>query len=116
MTMTKPGSSVTADFPDLDTLTFEVVDGTIGVLRINRPDRMNSQTVQMFTEYGQAAFALRDSGLRALILTATGVRAFCAGFDLEEIDVITRMGCARVPEVPGDGLAASRRSGTCRSR
>jgi enoyl-CoA hydratase/carnithine racemase len=92
MTVTEPRESVlTIDFPELDTLTFEIVDGAIGILRINRPERMNSQTVQMFTEYGLAAFALRDSGLRALILTATGERAFCAGFDLDEIDVITRM-------------------------
>src|SRR5215211_4346938 len=55
------------DFPALETLTFEVLDGDIGVLRINRPDRMNSQTVQMFSEYGEAAFALRDTALRALI-------------------------------------------------
>ena len=53
---------------------------------------MNSQTVRMFTEYGLAARALRDSRLRALILTGTGQRAFCAGFDLDEVDVITRMG------------------------
>lgn len=80
------------DFPDLETLTFEVVDGDIGVLRINRPDRMNSQTIRMFSEYGEAAFALRDAPLRALILTATGTRAFCAGFDLDEIHRITEMG------------------------
>lgn len=79
-------------FPELETLTFEVLDGEIGVLRINRPDRMNSQTVRMFSEYGQAALALRDSGLRALILTGAGERVFCAGFDLDEIDVITSMG------------------------
>lgn len=79
-------------FPALETLTFEVLDRDIGVLRINRPERMNSQTVRMFTEYGQAAYALRDSGLRALIVTGSGKRAFCAGFDLDEIEVITRMG------------------------
>lgn len=79
-------------FPELETLTFEVLDGEIGVLRISRPDRMNSQTVRMFSEYGQAALALRDSGLRALILTGAGERVFCAGFDLDEIDVITSMG------------------------
>jgi len=94
--MTITGSSGKADaeidFPVLETLTFEVLDGDVGVLRINRPDRMNSQTVTMFSEYGAAAFALRDTALRALILTATGERAFCAGFDLDEIDVITRMG------------------------
>ncbi|WP_461155925.1 enoyl-CoA hydratase/isomerase family protein [Saccharopolyspora tripterygii] len=73
-------------------MTFEVIDGEIGVLRINRPERMNSQTVRMFSEYGLAAQALRDSGLRALILTGAGERAFCAGFDLDEIEVITSMG------------------------
>ncbi len=85
-------AAVKIDFPALETLTFEVLDGDIGVLRINRPDRMNSQTAKMFSEYGEAAFALRDTALRALIVTGTGERAFCAGFDLDEIDVITRMG------------------------
>ncbi|CAN5460412.1 enoyl-CoA hydratase-related protein [soil metagenome] len=89
---TTDDARVSVDFPPLEQLSFEVVDGNIGVLRINRPDRMNSQTIQMFTEYGEAAFALRDAPLRALILTATGTRAFCAGFDLEEIHQITEMG------------------------
>jgi enoyl-CoA hydratase/carnithine racemase len=84
--------TVAVDFPPLQELTFEVLKGDIGVLRINRPDRMNSQTIRMFSEYGEAAFALRDAPLRALILTATGERAFCAGFDLDEIHRITEMG------------------------
>jgi enoyl-CoA hydratase/carnithine racemase len=84
--------TATTDFPELQTLTFEVAEAGIGVLRVNRPERMNSQTVRMFTEYGLAARTLRDSRLRALILTGAGERAFCAGFDLDEIDVITRMG------------------------
>jgi enoyl-CoA hydratase/carnithine racemase len=91
MTMTDH-SPITVDFPALEELTFEVLPGDIGVLRINRPDRMNSQTIRMFTEYGEAAFALRDVPLRALILTATGERAFCAGFDLDQIHRITEMG------------------------
>jgi enoyl-CoA hydratase/carnithine racemase len=91
MTVTQR-TPVTVAFPPLEQLTFEVVDGDIGVLRINRPDRMNSQTIRMFSEYGEAAFALRDAPLRALILTAAGTRAFCAGFDLEEIHRITEMG------------------------
>lgn len=90
MTVTDEPAQV--DFPALEQLTFEVLDGDIGVLRMNRPDRMNSQTVRMFSEYGEAAFALRDARLRALILTGTGERAFCAGFDLDEISVITGMG------------------------
>jgi enoyl-CoA hydratase/carnithine racemase len=80
------------EVPALDTLTIEALDRHVAVLRINRPDRMNSQTVTMFTEYGIAARALRDSGLRALVLTGTGERAFCAGFDLDQVGVITQMG------------------------
>jgi enoyl-CoA hydratase/carnithine racemase len=87
-----PAMTAITDFPELQTLAFEVAEAGLGVLRINRPERMNSQTVRMFAEYGLAARALRDSRLRALILTGAGERAFCAGFDLDEADVITRMG------------------------
>ncbi|SEP48705.1 enoyl-CoA hydratase/isomerase family protein [Amycolatopsis saalfeldensis] len=99
------------DFPELETLAFEVLEGEVGVLRLNRPERMNSQTVRMFHEYALAARALRDSGLRALILTSAGERAFCAGFDLAEIDVITRMGVReflKFQETATGGIAALR--------
>ncbi|GAA3522584.1 enoyl-CoA hydratase [Amycolatopsis ultiminotia] len=99
------------DFPELETLAFETVANSVGVLRLNRPERMNSQTVRMFHEYGLAARALRDSGLRALILTSAGERAFCAGFDLAEIDVITRMGVReflKFQEAATGGIAAIR--------
>ncbi|HEY3004166.1 MAG TPA: enoyl-CoA hydratase-related protein [Kribbellaceae bacterium] len=101
----------TTSFPELETLTFEPLDGGLGVLRINRPHRMNSQTVRMFTEHGLAARALRDSGLRALVLTGAGDRAFCAGFDLDELDVITRMGVLeflRFQETATGGIQAIR--------
>ena len=83
---------MTIDFPELRTLTFEEAEPGVGILRMDRPDRMNSQTVTMFHEYLAAGRALRDSGLRALIVTGAGERAFCAGFDLDEIHVITEMG------------------------
>ena len=110
MTMTDH-SPITVDFPALEELTFEVLPGDIGVLRINRPDRMNSQTIRMFTEYGEAAFALRDVPLRALILTATGERAFCAGFDLDQIHRITEMGVReflKIQETATGGIQAIR--------
>ncbi|NMO02274.1 enoyl-CoA hydratase/isomerase family protein [Gordonia sp. TBRC 11910] len=83
---------MTIDFPELETLTFTEAEPGVGVLAMNRPERMNSQTVEMFGEYLAAGRALRDSGLRALIVTGSGDRAFCAGFDLDEIHVITEMG------------------------
>lgn len=112
MTITDESGIVAhADFPELETLTFEVLEGAVGVLRVNRPDRMNSQTVRMFHEFGSAAFALRDVPLRALIITGAGERAFCAGFDLDEIDVITQMGpleFVRFIEVCTGGIRAIR--------
>jgi enoyl-CoA hydratase/carnithine racemase len=105
------GPTVPAEFPSLNTLTFEILENSVGVLRINRPDRMNSQTVEMFHEYLEAAFALRDVPLRALIVTGTGERAFCPGFDLDEIDVLMRMGVReflRFQEVATGGIQGIR--------
>ena len=109
--MDAPPGDGSVGLPELSTLTLEVRDGGVGVLRLARPERMNSQTVRMFTEYGLVARALRDSDLRALVLTGTGERAFCAGFDLDEIDVITSMGVLeflRFQETATGGIAALR--------
>jgi enoyl-CoA hydratase/carnithine racemase len=76
----------------LETLTLTTLDDGIVLLTINRPDRLNTMNVRMFTDLTLATRALRDSGVRALILTGAGERAFCAGFDLAEIEVITQMG------------------------
>lgn len=99
------------DLPPLRTLTLAVAEDDVAVLTINRPDRMNSQTVQMFEELHTAALVLRDLPVRALIVTGAGQRAFCAGFDLDEIDVITTMGVREFlefVELATGGLAAIR--------
>lgn len=80
------------DPPELETLSLEQLAGGVVLMKMNRPDRMNSQTVQMFREYGTVGKVLRDSTARALIITGAGDRAFCAGFDTDEIDVLTSMG------------------------
>ena len=76
----------------LQTLDLRLTDDAVAVLRIDRPDRMNSQTVRMFTEFGLAADAIRDSPARAVVLAGAGSRAFCAGFDLAEIGVLADWG------------------------
>ena len=111
MTATENQAPAAFEVPALETLDIELLDAGLAVLRVNRPARMNSQTVTMFHEYGVAARALRDSGLRALILTGAGERAFCAGFDLDEIDVITQMGLReflKFQETAANGIAALR--------
>jgi enoyl-CoA hydratase/carnithine racemase len=68
-----------------ETMTFdEPVPGVL-VATLNRPDRLNAMTVQMFAEFERLAAEWRDSDLRAVILTGAG-RAFCAGFDLDDAD------------------------------
>jgi enoyl-CoA hydratase/carnithine racemase len=78
---------------------------------MNRPERANSQTVTMFKEYLVAGRALRDSGLRSLIVTGTGNRAFCAGFDIDQVHVLTEMGAGEFvtfQETATGGIASIR--------
>jgi enoyl-CoA hydratase/carnithine racemase len=77
------------------TLTFDEHPQGIVVMSVNRPHRANSQTVEMFGEIAWATATLRNAPLRALIITGAGGKAFCTGFDLDEVEIIARMS---VPE------------------
>jgi enoyl-CoA hydratase/carnithine racemase len=69
----------------MTTMTLEQpVEGVL-VATLNRPDRLNAMTNDMFDELEQLALANRFSDLRALIITGAG-RAFCAGFDLDDAE------------------------------
>jgi 2-(1,2-epoxy-1,2-dihydrophenyl)acetyl-CoA isomerase len=65
-----------------DTILFEQTDG-IARLTLNRPDRLNSFTVQMHEEVQHALRALKPGSARVLVLTGAG-RGFCAGQDLND--------------------------------
>ena len=66
-----------------ETILFEVADGAAR-LTLNRPDRLNSFTVQMHAEVADALSKVEhDPGVRALLLTGAG-RGFCAGQDLSD--------------------------------
>ncbi|HZF94782.1 MAG TPA: 2-(1,2-epoxy-1,2-dihydrophenyl)acetyl-CoA isomerase PaaG [Allosphingosinicella sp.] len=56
-------------------------EGAIARLTLNRPDRLNSFTVQMHEEVADALSQLDDA--RVLVLTGAG-RGFCAGQDLND--------------------------------
>ncbi len=68
------------------------VDGPVGTLRLNRPERMNAVIEAMYREIGDALERTsREGSVRCLILTGSvrvreGVekQAFCAGADLKE--------------------------------
>lgn len=65
-------------------------DGGIARITLNRADRLNAFSAEMFGELQQAldrveASAASEGGARVLVLTGAG-RGFCAGADLSAID------------------------------
>jgi 2-(1,2-epoxy-1,2-dihydrophenyl)acetyl-CoA isomerase len=68
---------VTEDF------IFEQTDG-VAWLTLNRPERMNAMSNEMLRGLGDAlARCSEDEGVRAIVLTGAGDRAFCAGGDVK---------------------------------
>jgi enoyl-CoA hydratase len=68
-----------------------LTDGNIGIIRLNRPERMNAVIEEMYLEIQDALkCAHSDDAIRALILTGSVLKkgdvkkqAFCAGADLK---------------------------------
>lgn len=57
--------------------------GAVLVLRLNRPEARNALTPALTAALGAALLAADDDPeIRAVVLTGTGDRAFCAGMDL----------------------------------
>lgn len=68
-------------------MTDLIVDrrGAVVVVRLNRPEARNALTGSLMSDLGSALVdAERDVDVRAVVLTGTGDRAFCAGLDLRE--------------------------------
>jgi len=60
-----------------------VRDGAIAELRLDNPGRLNALTIPMLEALDAHCAELeRDSAIRAVIVTAEGDRAFCAGADI----------------------------------
>ncbi|WP_273735365.1 enoyl-CoA hydratase/isomerase family protein [Mycolicibacterium septicum] len=91
----RPIEHVLDELGTANTLTFSTPCPGVGVMAVNRPDRGNSQTVEMFGEIAWFAQVLRQAPLRALVVTGAGGATFCTGFDLAEVGVIAQMS---VPE------------------
>jgi enoyl-CoA hydratase/carnithine racemase len=57
----------------------------VATITLNRPERLNALTFEVYTELKDTFRALdTEPGVRAVIITGTG-RAFCAGGDVEDI-------------------------------
>jgi len=56
------------------------------VLTINRPEALNALNSEVVRGLNAAFDAVRDSDARALLITGTGDKAFCAGADIKEFN------------------------------
>ena len=68
------------------TIQFEM-RGSICLLTLNRPDRLNALTVEVASDFNEAVREALEKGARVIVLTGAG-RAFCAGGDLREMQEI----------------------------
>jgi enoyl-CoA hydratase len=60
-----------------------IVDGAVAELRLDNPAKLNSLTVAMLEALeGHCAALERNPSVVAVVVTATGDRAFCAGADI----------------------------------
>ncbi|NUP07538.1 MAG: enoyl-CoA hydratase [Polyangiaceae bacterium] len=59
--------------------------GRVGVLVLDRPDRRNALSRKTLSELGRLGRELiADESIRAIVLTGSGEKVFCAGADLKE--------------------------------
>ena len=59
--------------------------GRVGVITLNRPEKLNAWTPRMMAEYRDAIQRSNDEpGIGAIVMTGAG-RAFCAGADIEAV-------------------------------
>lgn len=69
---------------DPKSFAYELKDG-IATLTLNRPDRLNALTFEVYRELTDTFRALdTEEGVRAVLITGAG-RAFCSGGDVEDI-------------------------------
>lgn len=62
-------------------------DGFVGIITINRPEKLNAMTPEMAGALVAAVNDFNtDDGIRCVILTGSGEKAFCAGSDIGTLD------------------------------
>ena len=81
------------EIPTLETLRFEVLPAdealpegpAIGLIRLDRPKALNAINAQMIADLEAVLAYSATLGLRALVLTGAGPRAFAAGADISQM-------------------------------
>jgi 2-(1,2-epoxy-1,2-dihydrophenyl)acetyl-CoA isomerase len=82
------------------------VDGSVGTITLNRPDKLNALTVEMVEELATALVKLAGAeAVRAILLTGAG-SAFCAGADVNLLGSLIERGDETTGRRLVDGLRA----------
>lgn len=68
-----------------ESISFTVESSKIGILTINRPDKLNALNNQVFEELATLLKAELINELRVIILTGSGDKSFVAGADIAEL-------------------------------
>ena len=63
--------------------------GEVGILSINRPQKLNALNIQVLRELKACLTELHSSNLKGLIVTGEGEKAFIAGADIAEMKPMT---------------------------
>ena len=72
---------------DFDNLLLEH-DGAVAIVTVNRPKVLNALNFATIDDLRRAALALKhDAGVRAIVITGAGDKAFVAGADINELTV-----------------------------
>lgn len=62
-------------------------DGFVGIITINRPEKLNAMTPEMAEALVAAVAEFNaDDGIRCVVLTGAGEKAFCAGSDIRTLE------------------------------
>lgn len=72
-----------------DSIIVETDENGICILTINRPEKMNALNNEVFEELDEALGIIRsDAGVKGLIITGAGDKAFVAGADIKELNTL----------------------------
>lgn len=80
------------------------VDGRVGIVSLNRPDRMNAVTAELFADLTDALATVQAADVKAVIVTGNG-RGFCAGADLKAERPALEPGSRRLRQLYNPAIA-----------
>lgn len=80
---------------DFETIKFELKENGIGIITLNRPERLNALSLQMVEDLNEILDHLMiNLDCRVVIIKGAG-RAFCSGLDLKEAMILQKK---KIPE------------------